>query len=181
MKLFVSTGDRSEYVETRRIEIPANAVDHEIDNAGIPDIIALKNEPNVVNLKIDYEEGDLRIVNTLIDDVDDVTGVLTATVGFQLVDQFEIPILEPMLVEFGVFDDADLASPSLLGTLDTATQGTIVGSAGSSVIKVRTDENGEFECTLTMGGLGTVHLGCGPTFGSAITGCLGSEDITFTP
>ncbi len=124
--------------------------------------------------------GGLDIV-VKMDDAPDVTGGGTTTsVGFQLRDAASRNLALQTVLEFGVFDDAVLATPAAAATLDTAAQGTIVGGAGTAALKVQTDANGRFSCTLTDAADETVWLGCSPSFGSPIVDCKDIDAVTFS-
>jgi len=84
------------------------------------------------------------------------------------------------VVEFGVFDDPQLASPAKNARLSGALDGTILGGEGTAVLKVETDEDGVFRCTLTDYLDETVYLGCAPSFGSRALACESIDTVTFS-
>lgn len=117
----------------------------------------------------------------LMDETDDVTGGgTTQTVGFQLVDAQGAPVNASLLLEMAVFDDSDLASPSVNATLGSPAEGTLVGGLNTAAIKVRTDATGRFSCTLTDATDETVYVACSPTFGGASVDCRDVDSIAFS-
>ena len=133
----------------------------------------------------DFEDVVLAMLHTLLKmkllDAANVTGGgTTRTVGFILTDINDVPIKVSQVLQFAAFDDTDLTDPATNATLDTATKGTIIGGAGTPALKVKTDSNGEFACTLTDGMDETVYLGCAASFGSPSLICLSKDSITFS-
>lgn len=93
-----------------------------------------------------------------MDQTPNVTGGgTTATVGFQLKDLKGEDKTLSLVLEFAAFDD-ELATPAANAILSNATAGTIIASSGPA-LKVKTDSNGKFTCTLTDNVDETVVLG----------------------
>ena len=133
----------------------------------------------------EFEDAQIAMLNSLIKvrmiDAPDVSGGgTTQVVGFSITNMNDIPFAMPVLVELAVFDDSDVSNFALNASLDTATKGTILGGAGTAALKVKTDANGEFECTLSDLVDETVYLACSPTFGSPSLICLSKDSVTFS-
>jgi len=133
----------------------------------------------------DFEDVVLGMMHTVLKvkliDAPNVTGGgITQTVGFSITNINDIPIKLSCLVEFAVFDDADLSVPAVTATLDTAGKGTIIAGFGTAALKVKTDVNGEFTCTLTDTADETVYLACSCTFGSPSLVCLSKDSVAFS-
>ena len=118
-------------------------------------------------------------VNTCVQD-DVAGGGTTQTVGVQVTDFQGKPINYSVVLEFAVFDDLEMAVPATDATLDTEAEGTILAGAGSAALKVKTDANGRFSCTLTDSVLETVYVGCSMSFGSRIIDCGDPDSVTFS-
>ena len=141
------------------------------------EIVVVGGADDIDELFIDSGE----IVNVKMDTAADATGgATTTTVGLQLQNAQGENLALQTVVEFGVFDDAVLATPAVAATLDTETEGTIVGGAGTAALKIRTAANGRFTCTLTDAVDETVWLGCSPSFGSPIVDCRDIDAVTFS-
>lgn len=133
----------------------------------------------------EFEDTQLSMLHSLIKvkmlDAPNVTGGgTTVTVGFSLTNINDVTLGLAALVELAVFDDADLSVPSVSATLDTASKGTIIAGAATAALKVKTDTNGEFACTLTDLVDHTVYLACSTTFGSPSIICLSKDSVTFS-
>jgi len=105
-------------------------------------------------------------------------GGVTAEVGFEVMNGGDP--LGKYVVEFGVFDDPQLASPAKNARLSGALDGIILGGEGTAALKVETDGAGVFRCTLTDYLDETVHLGCAPSFGSHAIACESIDTVTFS-
>ena len=105
-------------------------------------------------------------------------GGVSAEVGFEVMNGGDP--LGKYIVEFGVFDDPQLASPAKNARLSGALDGTILGGEGTAALKVETDGAGVFRCTLTDYLDETVHLGCAPSFGSHAIACESTDTVTFS-
>lgn len=120
-------------------------------------------------------------VNIAIDGSADVGGGgTTANVGFQLKNVKGENLKLEAVLEFAVFDDEEMSIPAVNATLDTATKGTIIAGGASAALKVKTDENGKFTCTLTNAVDEQVFVGSSPSFGSPILDCRELDAITFS-
>lgn len=127
------------------------------------------------------EAGLSDLIQVAMDDAPDVSGGgTTQSVGFQLKDINGNNVALATLADFAVFDEADLVTPATNATLDTASAGTIVGGAGTAALKVKTDANGKFTCTLTDLVDETVHMSTAPTFGSPILDCNEIDSVQFS-
>ena len=121
------------------------------------------------------------ILNVEMIDAEDVTGGgTTQTVGFQVTDFAGTPIAGEYVLEMGAFDDLWCGTPSAVGTLDSATKGTIIADAGTSTIKLRTDANGAFECELTGVTGVDLFLACSASFRSSVLDCRQIDSVTFS-
>lgn len=107
-------------------------------------------------------------------------GGTTQTVGFQMKDSAGSDVAGQKMMEFAVFDDVGLSVPSAAATLGTVADGTIIAGEGSAALKVQTDANGLFQCTLTNPADTTVYVACSPTFGSPALDCTRIDSVTFS-
>lgn len=122
-----------------------------------------------------------RMVVINVDETPDVTGGgTTATVGFQATKSDGTAIDSEVILEFAVFEEAELATPSANATLDVATKGTILAGSGGNALKVKTDTTGKFTCTMTNAIDETVFLGCVPSFGSPAIDCRDTDSVAFS-
>lgn len=180
MRLLVTTGNKKEFVEGRNIEIPANSVDFVLAKASTRDIVALKDEPNVTLLKVDYELGDLWVARAKITAPNAIGGATTTTLTLQLVDQYDLPIFEDLVVALGVFDEAEAATPATNASLNTASEGTILGGAGTAALKVRMSTSGKFVCIMTNLVDETVHSAIDGSYASPIVDGRGVTATVFS-
>jgi hypothetical protein len=121
------------------------------------------------------------ILNVKMDDsVDATAGATTTSVGFQITDFVGDPIAGVVVLNMGAFDDADLSIAAVNATLDTASQGTILGGAGTAGIKIKTDANGRFACVMTNAVDETVFTGCSPSFASPLLDCREVDSTTYS-
>ncbi len=116
-----------------------------------------------------------------MDDAPNVTGGgTTAQVGFQLINLADVLVSVNDLIQFAVFDDADLSIPATNATLNTASKGIIIAGAGTAALKVRTDTTGKFTCTLTNLIDEIVYLGCSSAFGGPALVCRETDIVEFS-
>ena len=142
--------------------------------------LTLMRSEGKIALIIQDDDVDTSVFVVKMDDVLDVDGGgTTQEVGFQVVDGSGQAVRIQTLVELAVFDDANIAVPSAAATLNTATEGTIVGGAGTAALKVVTDDLGRFACTLTNPLDTTVYLASCQTFGGAALDCQDVSSVTF--
>jgi len=121
------------------------------------------------------------VVKTKLIDAPNVTaGGTTVAVGFSLTNINDIAMPLQVPVEFAVFDEQYGVTPAVNATLNTATKGTILAGAGTAALKILTDVNGEFACTLTDLVDETVWLGCSQSFMSPAIICLSKDSVTFS-
>ncbi len=121
------------------------------------------------------------LCNVKMDDVLDVSdGGTTATVGFQITDFAGDPLAAAVETQFIAFDDLYLGTPSILATLATAMEGSIIDGEGSAALLVLTDENGRFQCKLTNLQDGTVYGACAPSVGGPLLDCRKIYSVTFS-
>lgn len=150
MRLLVTTGNLPEYVEGRAITIPANSVGFVLEDSEMRDIIALKDEPNVLKLVGEFELGDSREVRAKITVTDATGGASTTTVALQLVDQFDLDIGEQMLLQMLVSDVGSVNDFAATAVFQgPASKGAIKNGDGFAAIKLETDGDGAFECVLS--------------------------------
>jgi hypothetical protein len=133
----------------------------------------------------DFEDVVLAMLHTilkvkLIDAANVTGGGTTQTVGFSLTDINDVPIKLQTPVEFAVFNEQWGVTPATSAVLGTAVKGTILGGDGTAALKVLTDANGEFTCTLTDVVDETVWVGCSQSFMSPSLICLSKDSITFS-
>jgi hypothetical protein len=90
-------------------------------------------------------------INTRLEAVKPAAGVTTAKVRARALNGLDgkAPTV-PITMECAVFDDADGAVLSATSTLATASRGTILAGEGTAAMKVKTDAQGVFECTLSL-------------------------------
>lgn len=132
-------------------------------------IITTVNNSNNEELTID-----------MLDAADVPGGGTTQTVGFQIRDGDGDPIAREILMQFAVFDDANVSIPAANATLNSPGAGmTIAHGAGSAALVVKTDAAGLFTCTLTNPFSTTVYLACAPNF--ATPPYRGIDSVAFTP
>ena len=116
----------------------------------------------------------------LIDAADVGGGGTTQTVGFQLRDTDGNPLAQETILQFAVFDDANVSSPAANATLGTPSAGVIAHGAGSAALVVKTNAAGLFTCTLTNPFTSTtVYLACAPHFASPPYQEI--DSVAFTP
>jgi hypothetical protein len=116
----------------------------------------------------------------MIDAPDVGGGGTTVTVGFKLVNVGFGPVDAQKLVELGAYDDAYASVPAATAVLGTATKGTIVLGDGTAALKVLTDANGEFECTLTDTADETVYIAAAVTAGGPALDCTEIDSVVFS-
>ena len=132
----------------------------------------------------EIEDEDLPPINAeMANPGDGTSGADTvAGVGFSFknaIDGQDVASVQKMYL--GVFDDADGKVPATNATLDTASKGSILSGAGTHIIEVRTDSNGEFACTVTDSEDETVYIRCWPhAETSRMVDCSGSDSVTFS-
>jgi hypothetical protein len=115
------------------------------------------------------------------DPVTDVTGGgTTRAIGFQLRNQIGGLLLAPTLLELAVFDDAAFTVPSTRATLRTATEGTILVGENTPALKIQTDAQGRFGCTLTNTLDSRVYFCAAPSYGSPFLDCRDTKAVTFS-
>ena len=114
--------------------------------------LAISGDPDTQD---EFEDAQLSTLNatlvrsSIIDTPNPAAGVDIAQAGFALIDGNGNPVRAQYLMEFAVFDDVNLVALASNATLNTIAKGTIVSGAGTNALRVITDANGEFECTLT--------------------------------
>lgn len=123
-----------------------------------------------------------RLLTVSILPAPDVSGGATSgIVGLQLLDSpGGDPFTQPIFLEFAVFDDEGLASPSATATFGVASAGEVMGGLGTPALKIKTDVNGLFQCTLNNPNDGTVWLASSPTFGSPAMDCQNKVAVVFS-
>ncbi len=121
-------------------------------------------------------------VNVSMDDAADVGGGgTTRLVGFQLRNVKGEKLALSTVLEFAAFDEAGLVTPAVNAVLnDIGTVGTILSGAASAALKVQTDVNGKFTCTLTNTADEQISLGASPSFGSPLLDCREIDQVTFS-
>ena len=111
------------------------------------------------------------------------SGIGVATVGFKvLVSPGGAAYEEEIILQLGAFDNVDAAGVgAATATLATATKGTILWGSGTSVILVKTNATGEFECQLTNPADETNYLTTAMSFKSPALDSRSMSDVTFIP
>lgn len=141
---------------------------------------SIKEDPNVDD---QFEKAVLGMLGNMyhVDmlDAPDTTGT-TAQVGFKLLSAGYGNIVGQKLVEISVYDDPEITALSSVATLNTAAKGTIVAGAGTAALKVLTNENGEFECTLTNLTPGSVYVTCSAAAGGPALDCTEIDAVVFS-
>jgi hypothetical protein len=164
MKLLVTTGNKAEYVEGRNITIPANQTDYELENAGMRDIVALKDEPNGTSLKIEYEFGDIKDIRAVITTTDATGGATEGFAQIQLVDErYNVAITGQYRIELAVYQDADAVTPATTAVLNDASvgaKGTILSTKPATAIKAKTDPDATLYIGVNNAADETTYVAC---------------------
>jgi len=118
----------------------------------------------------------------MMDAPDVPNGGTEAVVGFGIEDMNGDPVTNSMLIELGVFLDQNATQVALDKVqLKDASVGTILAGEGGPAIKVLTNDDGEFSCTLVCDPRDTVYVAANSTFGGPFVNCSEVDAITFKP
>ena len=168
------------------------STDGDVKKSTAEELLAFKNAGLIsystsedTSIPDDFEDTQIAMLHSvmkvkLIDAPNVIGGGTTVTVGFSLTNINDIPVKLQVPVEFAVFDDQYGVIPAVNAVLSTATKGTILAGDGTAALKILTDANGEFACTLTDLVDEMVWLGCDQSFMSPALVCLSKDSVTFS-
>lgn len=128
-------------------------------------------------------ESNTMDINTRLERVRPNAGVFTAVVRARAMNGPDgKPPTAPITMEVAVFDDADGTFLSTTSILGGATRGAILDGDGATVMKVKTDSQGVFECVMTLGVVATTtrYFSAFATATGPYIDALGSVAVDFT-
>ena len=149
----------------------------------------LVNRLKIKSKELLQEKGLLDLLDTglgetvnveFLDTADPAQGVDTITVGIKLKDVLLEQLKEEKKLALAVWEDEDQGVLSSTGFLHTATKGTIVSTESTNAIRIKTDANGEFECSLTNTAATAVYVTACSGHASPQMDCQEYDEVVFS-